>query len=65
VDSNDITAQVSGEQKQYFHLWGKSVIFSVARLVIILHSVRKLELEADFEVNFEFPANIFKSMQKL
>jgi hypothetical protein len=22
VDSNDITAQVSGEQKHYFHLWG-------------------------------------------
>jgi hypothetical protein len=22
VDSNDITALVSGEQKHYFHLWG-------------------------------------------
>jgi hypothetical protein len=32
VDSNDITALVSGEQKHYFHLWGLQkplVIFSV------------------------------------
>jgi hypothetical protein len=25
VDSNDIIAQVSGEQKHYFHLWGPVV----------------------------------------
>jgi hypothetical protein len=36
VDSNDITALVSGEQKHYFHLWGlqKPLVAFATALVI-------------------------------
>jgi hypothetical protein len=40
VDSNDITALVSGEQKHYFHLWGlqKSLVAFATRDFFRPHS---------------------------
>jgi hypothetical protein len=46
VDSSDITAQVSREQKHYFHLWGLQktlVIFSVTPLVKTMFLLSLLE----------------------